>query len=108
MGLRVFLDDERKTPEGWTRTFNVLQTIEMLKTRNVSELSLDNDLGSDDEEGYDVLTWLEEQIAEDVSFPLPLIHLHTANASRRQDMQRAIESIHRIRQKQLEEQDETV
>jgi len=40
--MKVYLDDERNTPEGWVRTYTVEETIEHLKTRAVAELSLDN------------------------------------------------------------------
>ena len=42
--IKVYLDDERDTPAGWIRTYNVEQTIALLSTRCVQEISLDHDL----------------------------------------------------------------
>ncbi len=44
--IKVYLDDERQTPKGWTRTYSVNQTITLLKTGLVTHLSLDHDLGA--------------------------------------------------------------
>lgn len=94
--MRVFLDDKREAPEGWIRTYTVAETIELLKTRQVMELSLDNDLGEGIPEGYLVLNKLEEIVFNDKTFPVPLMQVHSSNASRVQDMNRAISSIYRI------------
>ena len=45
--LKVFLDDERITPDGWVRAYWPEDVIELLITGQVSELSLDHDLGDD-------------------------------------------------------------
>jgi hypothetical protein len=97
--IKVYMDDERVTPTGWIRTYTVEQTIALLEARIVSHLSLDNDLG-EDLEGYFVIDWLEEAIYNDINFPLPEVTIHSANASRVQYMQRALESIKRIRNRQ--------
>jgi hypothetical protein len=99
--VKVYMDDERLTPVGWYRTFTVEQTIEQLETRQVSDLSLDNDLGEEFQEGYKVLDWLEETVYNDHTFPIPKVTIHSANASRVQYMQRALQSIERIRQQQI-------
>lgn len=95
------MDDARETPQGWHRTYTVAETIETLKTRTVTHLSLDNDLGENQPEGYKVLDWLEETIYNDCTFPLPEITVHSSNASRVQYMHRALSSIERIRQQQI-------
>ena len=99
--MKVYMDDERATPEGWTRTFTVAQTIAHLETRKVTHLSLDNDLGLGQEEGYKVMDWLEETVYNDMTFPLPEVTIHSSNASRVEYMQRALRSIERIRQQQV-------
>jgi hypothetical protein len=96
--MKVFLDDLRDTPEGWTRTYTVEETIELLKTRTVSELSLDNDLGEGQPEGYIVADALEEIVYLDETFPIPIITVHSSNAARVEYMQRAIASIKRMRE----------
>src|SRR5271154_4199089 len=101
--MKIYLDDERATPEGWHRTTTVDETLELLKTKTITELSLDNDLGDGQDEGYKVLDVLEQIVYFDKSFPIPIITVHSANASRVEYMHRAIDSIRRIRQIQSNE-----
>lgn len=94
--MKVFLDDERATPEGWVRAFWPEDVIELLKGGKVAELSLDHDLGDDEHgTGYTVLLWLEEQVAVHGLTP-PVIRIHSANSSARLKMEAAIESIIRF------------
>jgi hypothetical protein len=97
--MKIFLDDERITPEGWIRTYSVEETIEYLKTRQVTHLSCDNDLGSLDvkTEGFNVLNWLEQEVFNDPSFPVPEITIHSSNASRVKSMLATIDSINRLK-----------
>jgi hypothetical protein len=91
--LKVFLDDARVTPEGWVRAFWPEEVIELLKGGEVTELSLDHDLGDDEHgTGYTVLLWLEEQVAVHGMTP-PAIRVHSANSSARLRMEAAIASI---------------
>lgn len=99
--MKLYLDDCRDTPRGWERTYTVEETKKILATRQVTHLSLDNDLGDGQEEGYKVLDWLEEEVYNDHSFPLPEITIHSSNASRVEYMKRAIDAITRIRQQQI-------
>jgi len=99
--MRVYLDDNRVTPEGWVRTYTAQETIEMLKTRQVQELSLDNDLGEDQPEGYTVMDFLEETVFFDHSFPIPIITVHSCNSVRAEYMRLTLQSIERIRQQQV-------
>lgn len=99
--MKVFLDDERDTPEGWTRTYTVEETLSLLETKQVTELSVDNDLGENIPEGYKVLDTLEEWVHFDPSFPIPIITVHSSNASRVQSMKQAIANLERKRQQQI-------
>lgn len=60
-GMKVFLDDWRTVPPGWTHADTVEKCVELLKTRRVVEISLDWDLEWTDEEhsGMDVVRFLE-------------------------------------------------
>lgn len=96
--MKVYLDDERKTPDGWHRTYTVEETCELLKSGNVSDLSLDNDLGEGLLEGYKVLDWLEEQVYADPNFPIPQnISIHSANPVAQQRMLMTLRSIDKAR-----------
>ena len=99
--MQIYMDDARDTPRGWTRTYTVEETITALLTRTVTHLSLDNDLGEGQQEGYKVLDWLEETVFNDMHFPLPEVTIHSSNASRVEYMHRALKSIERIRQQQI-------
>lgn len=95
--LKLYLDDERDTPEGWTRVYWPDEAIEYLKLGNVEEISLDHDLGDDKRgTGYDVILWIEEQVITN-KFKPPKIRIHTANSSARERMEaglRVIEKLH--------------
>lgn len=93
--MKVFLDDERAAPEGWTRVRWPEEAIALLEGGHVEALSLDHDLGDDVRTGYDVLLWLEEAVATRGFVP-PSIAIHSANAGARRRMELAIESIHRL------------
>ena len=101
--MKIYMDDARDTPPGWTRTYTIEETIEILKTRQVEFLSLDNDLGSEDPktEGWHVLDWIEEQVFHDNSFPIPKMTVHSSNAGRAPSMRKIIEKLEIIRQEQI-------
>ena len=91
--MKVYLDDERETPEGWVRVYWPNEAIELLKTGKVTEISLDHDL-SDDERGtgYDVVLWIEEAVAT-TNFKAPTMNVHSANSSARDKMNLGIQNI---------------
>ena len=100
--MKVWLDDERPTPEGWIGVNWPEEVIFLLKSGQVDEISLDHDLGDDKHgTGYDVLLWLEEQVATQGFVP-PKIEVHSANAAARIKMQRAISSIYRFHKQNVE------
>jgi hypothetical protein len=98
--MKIYLDDIREAPQGWTRTYTAKQTIELLKNNAVQEISLDHDLAfehyagdySKEETGYDVLLWIEEQVVTADYVP-PVIHIHTGNPSAAIKMRQSVESI---------------
>lgn len=91
--MKVFLDDERPTPDGWRRAYWPSEAIELLQTGQVTELSLDHDLGDDERgTGYDVVLWIEEQVALHGFVP-PKIVVHSANVSARAKMEAGIRAI---------------
>jgi len=91
--MRVYLDDERVAPTGWTQARWPNEVITLLKDGHVAEISLDHDLGDDDRgTGYDVLLWIEEQVAIN-NFSPPIMRVHSANSSARIKMEMAIKKI---------------
>lgn len=92
--MRIYLDDVRPIPEGWEGARSYHDAIDMLKTYDVNEISLDHDLGTE-ETGYDVLLWIEEQVAL-TGYRPPEIKIHTSNSSARIKMEAAVLSIKKI------------
>lgn len=100
--MKVYLDDVRPTPEGWVRCYWPEEVINILKSQQVSHLSLDHDLGdieNDQRNGYAVLLWIEEQVVTNGFTPPPVITVHSDNSSARIKMEAAIQSIYRQHQK---------
>ena len=95
MMMKVFLDDERATPEGWVRTHTPAEAIALLETEAVTHLSLDHDLGDDDGigTGYDVVLWMEEQVFLNHYLPPQNIAVHSANISARVKMEAGIKKL---------------
>ena len=94
--MRVFLDDERATPDGWVRVFWPGEAIALLEAGGVTDLSLDHDLGDDERgTGYDVVLWVEEAVATRGFVP-PRMAVHSANSSARMKMEAGIAAIERM------------
>lgn len=96
--MKVYLDDERTPPDGWVLVRWPEDAISLLSKGIVTEISLDHDLGDDAHgTGYDVVIWIEEQIATS-NFNPPSIKVHSANAPARLKMEAGINNIYRIYQ----------
>ncbi len=94
--MRVYLDDERATPDGWTRVYWPDEAIALLETGNVAEISLDHDLGDDERgTGYDVIAWIEEAVVTRGFVP-PSMRVHSANPAARVRMEAGIAAIERL------------
>ncbi|SOE91510.1 hypothetical protein SAMN05446927_8440 [Caballeronia arationis] len=94
--MKVFLDDERPSPPGWVRVYWPAEAIRLLESGEVTDLSLDHDLGDDARgTGYDVIVWIEEAVALRGFIP-PKISVHSANASAAQKMRAGIVSIEKL------------
>lgn len=97
--MKVWLDDVREAPEGWIHIRTPEEAIDLLRSGAVEEISLDHDLGIFTEEGeatgYDVLLWIEAEVAARRLNP-PVMHVHSANPVARRRMGQAIASIKRL------------
>jgi hypothetical protein len=99
--VRVWLDDLREAPKGWVHVRTPDESINLLRSGEVEEISLDHDLGLATSEaertGYDVLVWLEEAVATGTwQFEVPVIRVHSANPVGLRRMEQAIASIQRL------------
>ena len=99
--MKVFLDDERSTPEGWVRVYWPDEAIALLQTGQVTEISLDHDLGDDARgTGYDVVLWIEEAVNLHGFVP-PRMQVHSANSAARVRMLAGIAAIDLVKNKGL-------
>ncbi len=95
--VRLWLDDERPAPPGWELRRWPQDVMRDLEKFRVQEVSLDHDLGDDDVgTGYDVLAYIERELAEGRMDRAPRIHIHTANPAARLRMIAARDSIERL------------
>lgn len=81
--MRVYLDDRRPKPEG----FDILaktseECISLLKTGEVTHISLDHDLGGDDD-GYKVAVWIERAVRDGL-IRKPTWEVHSSNPAGRE------------------------
>lgn len=93
--VKIWLDDERPAPEGWTAVRWPQEAIDWLQTQRVTHISLDHDLGDDARgTGYDVIVWIEAEMRRS-GFKPPQITVHSANPAARVRMAAGIEAIQR-------------
>lgn len=72
--MKLWLDDTRPAPPGWTwcRTFKEAKAL--MNSRQVTEMSLDHDLGGK-KNGYDFVMWM----AQNKVWPKERPTVHSAN-----------------------------
>jgi hypothetical protein len=97
--LYIFLDDIRMPPDDcWLAVRTADAAYELIRNAFGQEMtiSLDHDLGENIPTGYDLLNWLENDIARNPDFrPRITFQIHSANPVGRANMERAITSIER-------------
>jgi hypothetical protein len=89
--IKIYLDDMRKTPDGFTRTYTVEETIELIKNNDgyIECVSLDNDLGDGLKEGREVMKWIEEQAFNNTLKPIKKLTIHSGNTVALDEMLKA-------------------
>lgn len=98
--IKVYLDDLRIPPHGYTLVKNARSAIELITEDwdMIEEISLDHDLG--DEEtcgtGYQVVCEMEDFVYNTRPTHLPYIHVHSANPIGRKRMEYGIRNIERM------------
>ncbi len=89
--LKLYLDDQRPAPSGWTLAKTADDAIEILRTGDVAELSLDYDLGDPIHgTGLQVLDWLESALA-DGRIRMPQLSAHSGSLIGRRRLEAQIE-----------------
>jgi hypothetical protein len=100
---RLFLDDERATPEGYERVYTAGWCIHKLQTERWDVVSLDHDLGdAKNGTGYDVLCWIERETFTNPNYFPPKIFIHSANPSAVQKMELGAKCIQQIIQNKVD------
>lgn len=87
MKIKLWVDDVRQAPEGYTWVRSVNEAIAAIKNNEIEVIDIDHDAGNFAFDGGDyikLLDWLEE---EGLSYP---IHIHSMNPIGRANMQRII------------------
>ena len=91
--LRLYLDDQRPAPPGWELAKTMDEAIDILRTGDVAELSLDYDLGDARRgTGLQLLKWLESAIAQG-QIRLPRLSAHSGSPLGRRRLEAQIESM---------------
>lgn len=93
-GLRLYLDDLRPTPDGWTAARSVEEAVRLVEDATASgagfeAVSLDHDLGDFEPLGGDAgafVAWMERTR----TWPSRLVRIHTANPVGRAQMYDAV------------------
>ena len=93
--MKLFLDDERPCPEGWTLARTFEEAVQLLNEGNVTAVSLDHDLGTE-RTGYDLASLLEEAAFCGLETPEELF-CHSANPVGRSRIEACFSTIRRIR-----------
>lgn len=84
--INLYLDDLRDIPEGFVGARTFEEAVEYLKTGQVGLLSLDHDLGCDEngnelKTGYDLVLWICNE-----GIDIPIVYIHTDNPVGREKM----------------------
>lgn len=75
--MKLWIDDVRKAPDGWTWVKSSSDAIKMILKNEIEEISFDHDLGGEDT-AYRVATMIEEK-AHDKKIPRMIWYIHSAN-----------------------------
>lgn len=62
--MRIWLDDIRKAPDGWTHVKTFDQFRAAFETGPVEAVSFDNDLGWGQREGWEIANWLLREVQD--------------------------------------------
>lgn len=92
--MKLWVDDERLPPNGWTWAKTYKEAIDFLNMGEVEVLSLDHDLGLG-KTGYDVAKWIED-MASHGGMERLIWKIHSANPVGRANITAAMNSAERF------------
>jgi hypothetical protein len=73
--MKLWLDDVRPVPDGWTWAKTVEEAVSLMESADVEEASLDHDLGEGFEEGHRLVLWM----VENDTWPSEALSVHSSN-----------------------------
>lgn len=91
--MKIWLDDERPAPKDYICIKTAQEAIILLKTNQVTHISLDHDLGTDDT-GYTVALFIEQAAYNKTLQPLR-VAVHTQNTVGRKNICMAIQNAYK-------------
>ncbi|HHO58528.1 MAG TPA: hypothetical protein ENJ85_05070 [Oceanithermus profundus] len=79
--MKLWLDDRRAAPPGWTWITDVESALQTLRHSDVSEVSLDYDLEDTDpgRTGAEVIAWVWNTGGSELHGEMPIWHSHSTN-----------------------------
>lgn len=91
--MKIWLDDERKAPNNFIWVKTVDEFYDLLKDNEIiEEVSLDNDLGANQKEGYHAITQYIASLLSGSNCKINKFELHTKNIVARDKMLSLINS----------------
>lgn len=90
--MRLYVDDLRSAPDGWVLARTVDEAVSVLRSGQVTEMSLDYDLGSPNQTGLHVLQWLEVEVHSG-TIRLPCMQAHSGSIVGRRRLEHRIEAL---------------
>lgn len=92
--MKLWLDDVRTAPRGWTHARNYRQAETAIRTGCVDEISFDHDLG-ETKTGYDLAVLIEQLASQDQIGPMKW-SVHSANPVGKIRIQAAMKSADKL------------
>lgn len=79
--MKLYVDDERRAPEGWDQAYDAETAIRRIASMDYEEISLDHDAG-DMGTFQPVAYFIAEKYKDEPTYPLT-VNVHTANPAGR-------------------------
>ena len=93
--MKLWLDDNRPAPDGWTWAKTASEAIKWLMAgSDITDISFDHDLGEGNGDGHDVVSLVEELVYAG-RIKMPEMAVHSANPVGAQKIHLAIEAMKR-------------
>lgn len=104
--MKIFLDDVRDIPAGWTGARSVNEFRRIINEANsrgeeIESISFDHDLGENAEDGYDAVKWLAENYPQYI-VENTVIKSHSDNPAGRENIEKFVEFCRNKREQLLE------